>query len=353
MEQELGLIPKERNPKVPAWFRKTRIIFQVVVGETNGAIVHDYLDIANLIEDLHVMGVPEETILYIPDYNFAHLVLKGYCGPIVCCWPENPLLGGETAFRQMVATAKKYRYHIMPHSSIVLLIAEYLKPVPDRDGKVRRWINPEWIEMERWSLRYADGTPHVWPMEGPSPQFPYVVRYLNHDVPEVQKFFVEGHCSLVEKYGIDAIYFDSLGNNTARIANWNHPTYGIRRAEGEAEIIGQLYKRHPELLLAAEGCTEECAGLLPLWNWRSPMAYELLGDYIYTFAHTSTASPIPQRYPGAGISPYDPNANQAEIALTKAQPNNIPRLMLNYRDRKLDDVARRYIKQLLDIKPVP
>ena len=172
MEKQYGAVPRERNPKIPDWFKKTRIIFQVVVGETNGAIVHDYKDIANLIEDLQKMGVPEETILYIPDYNFASLLLKNCNGPVVCLWPENPLLGGEAAFREMIAAAKKYRYHIMPHSSIVLLISEYLKPFPDPDGEVRRWINPEWDHLQQWALRYRNGDPHVWPMEGPSPQYP-------------------------------------------------------------------------------------------------------------------------------------------------------------------------------------
>ena len=345
--RQYGVSSREEHPKAPEWLKKTRIIFQVVIGETNGAIVHDYVDVKNLIEDLHEIGVPEETIIYIPDYNFANLILKGNNGPVICLWPENPLLGGEKAFREMVATAKKYRYHIMPHSSIVLLISEYLKPFADPDGETRIWHNPEWAHLKQWARLFRDGTPHVWPEAGPSRTYPYVVSYLNQQVPEVQEYYVEGHTAMLKKYGLDALYFDSFRNNNALYSDYNHPGAGAERARGEMEIIRQLYERNPGVLLSGECCTEEGVPLAPLWNNRLPLTYELMGDYVYTFDHTVEGSPIPQRYPGGGISRYEANALEAQIALTKAQPNNIPRLKLNYRDRGLDELTRRCIRELL------
>ena len=333
MERQFKLVPKEENPKTPEWLKKCRLALQINVGETIGAVVHDYYDIIHLIEDLHLAGVPEETILYIPDYNFHSLALKGHHGPICATWPENPLLGGREAFIRMLALARKYRYHILPHASVVLLIERIFLSSASPGGLPRVWVNPEWAELEKYAVRDIRDNPLGWPPtaeECPDVKewawrYPYTVRYLNQAYAEVQRYYVEGVSAMMSDYGLDAMYFDSMSNNSCFLSVWNHPANGAARAAGEREIMRQLYARHGNALFSGEGCTEETADLMPLWQWRTPIVHQLMGPYIYTFAHTHTASPIPQRYSETGgISPYDPDALRAEIELTRRQPNNIP-----------------------------
>jgi len=344
--KEFKLVPKERNPKVPDWFHKTRLVFQVNVGETNGAVVHDYKDMTNMFDALHAVGVPEETLFYIPDYNPMTWVSRGWCGPVCCLWPENPLLGGESAFREMMARAEKYRYHVMPHSSIMLMWGEYIMPFTGEDGQPMRWVNPEWEKLKQWGVPLADGTFFHWPTEGPNAHYPYAIHYLDENVPEVRKYFIDGQCELIEKYGVDAICFDSIGANRQMLSKFNTPSMATR-FHCDQKIIDELYRRHPNVLLGSEIVTDDSVWLVPLTNSRSRFQYEVMGDYIYTFARVNDPGSLPQRYPQAGISRFNPKADEYERALTKAQPNNIPRILINYRDLGLDEQTRKLIREML------
>lgn len=172
MERVFHLVPKEENPKVPDWFKETRLVLQVNVGETNGAIVHDWRDITHLIEDLGFAGVPEHTILYIPDYSYARMVLRGRHGPVNACWPESPLLGGRREFVRMVETAKERRFHIMPHSSVVLIREWGALNFLDEGRKRRVWHNPEWQEMGKWAIGDYKGNPIGWPPTEVADRYP-------------------------------------------------------------------------------------------------------------------------------------------------------------------------------------
>lgn len=358
MESEFGLLPKENSSKVPDWFKSTRLVIQANLGETNGAVVHDYGDIANLAEDLHRLDVPEHTIIYIPDYNLASLAFKGHHGPICALWPENPMLGGKSEFVRMVKTAKRCGYHIMPHASIILLVGAVRVPFKRRGEADDTWRNPEWDEMKQWAVTNSAGEAIQWPpleecwgnIELRMQHYPYTIRYLNQAFPEVQRFFVDGISQLISEYGLDSVYFDSLDATICRLSCWNAPYEDGRRAAGQREIISQIYGRHPDVLLAGEGCNEESADLVPLWNCREAAINALIGEYVYTFAHTGTPSPIPQRYNGVGLSAYDPKCNAAEVELTGNQPNNIPRLLVNYRDHGIDGLTRRCIEELLSAR---
>jgi hypothetical protein len=359
MEKTYRLLPKEENPKTPAWFKKTKLLLQVNIGETCGAVVHDYKDVTNLVRDLHSKGIPPETIIYIPDYNFLSLALKGNHGPICALWPENPLLGGKDAFVEMVGAAKEHGYHILVHASIVLLFEWVRKQFADREGMAEPWVNPEWATMKQWAIKNRAGAPLGWPpteqevpgVEQWSDRYPYMVRYLNQAYPEVQRFFVEGISRLVTEYGIDAFHLDSLCSTVCRISLWNTPFEDGRRAAGERAITAQLYERHPHILLWAEGLAEESAELVPFMMWRSPISHLLMSRYVYTSAHTSTPGSIPQRYAKiGGIGGYREKAQAEEVELTRQQPNNIPRLLVNYRDYGLDKRTMQYIEELLAAK---
>jgi hypothetical protein len=359
MEKTFRLVPKEENPKTPAWFKKAKLLVQVNIGETCGAVVHDYKDVTNLIRDLHSRGVPPETIIYIPDYNFLSLALKGYHGPICALWPENPLLGGKDAFVEMVRAAKQHGYHILAHASIVLLFEWARKLFANREGMAETWVNPEWVAMKQWAIRDRAGAPLGWPpteQEVPgvkqwSNRYPYMVRYLNQAYPEVQRFFIEGISRLVTEYGIDAFHLDSTCSTVCRMSVWNTPFEDGRRAAGERAIIEQLYERHPHILLWAEGLAEESADLVPFMMWRSPISHLLMSRYVYTSAHTSTPGSIRQRYAEiGGIGGYQETAHAEEVELTRRQPNNIPRLVVNYRDYGLDQRTMQFIEELLAAK---
>jgi len=233
------------------------------------------------------------------------------------------------------------------------------KQFANREGRAETWVNPEWAAMKQWASRDRAGAPRGWPpteQEVPgvkqwSNRYPYMVRYLNQAYPEVQRFFIEGISRLVTEYGIDAFMLDSLSDTDCRISVWNTPFEDGRRAAGERAIIGQLYERHPHILLWAELLAEESADLVPFMMRRSPISYLLMSPYVYTSAHTSTPGSIRQRYTETGgISGYKERAQAEEVELTRRQPNNIPRILVNYRDYGLDQRTMQFIRELLAAK---
>ena len=98
-------------------------------------------------------------------------------------------------------------------------------------------------------------------------------------------------------------------------------------------------------------CEEESVDLVPLWQSRNPVWNALFQRYAYTFAHTVVPTSVPQRYSDVGgISAYSSSAQREEVELTRRQPNNIPRMIINYRDGGLDETTRKYIDELLSVK---
>lgn len=350
-EKEFGWLPVDRNPKVPGWLKESRLLVQINLGETNGAVVHDFTDVARLADDLNAMGVPPHTFLYIPDYNPNSQILRGYSGPLASCWPDNPLLGGKRAFGQMVETARKYDYHILPHGFLLLLLEWTSRNFAGEDGQRNIWRNPAWDRALPHAIRNAAGKPIGWPPDESADRYPYMCRYVNLSAPEMREWYLEQTSGMIREYGLDAYYFDSVSVGPAISYQGNIP-HLAEIIDGERAVLDELQARHPDVLFAGELCDEDNAGLVPLWQERSAFSHALFGPYIYTFAHTSTPGSIPQRYSDWGISLVTERALQDEIELTRRQPNNIPRLLINYRDFGLDDRQRRAIEALLASRPL-
>ena len=298
-ERALGWQPVASNPKVPAWFKECKLLLQVNLGETNGAVVHDYPDVTHLAEDLHAMGVPEGTILYLPDYNPNSSVLRGGSGPVCCLWPENPLLGGKREFVRMVRTAQKYGYHILPHGSILLLFEWSSLNYAGPDGKPVIWCNPTWEAMRQWAIVNAADQPIGWPPDEAADRYPYMVRYLNPGYREVQDYYLDGITAMIREHDLDCFYFDSVSVGPAISYQGNIPDLPAIIV-GEREFMARLHERHPDVLFAGELCDEDNVDLVPMWQERSPMAYSLFGKYTYTFPHTVVAGPVPRALRGHG-----------------------------------------------------
>lgn len=148
---------------------------------------------------------------------------------------------------------------------------------------------------------------------------------------------------------MDALYFDSVSTPVA-ISYHGNIQHLPSILEGEREIIRQLYERHPAVLFAGERCGEESVDLVPLWQARNSIWNALFSKYAYTFAHTVAPSSIPQRYSEVGgISQYSEEAQRQELELCRRQTHVIPRLMVNYRDRGLDELTMKCIEELISI----
>lgn len=352
-ESTLGWLPHAANPRIPDWFRTCPILFQLNLGETNGAVLHDFRDVALLAEDLHRAGVPEGAIIYIPDYNPNSAILRGFSGPLAVCWPDNPLLGGKREFAAMLETARRYGYHILPHGNLVFLLEWSSRNFGDSGARRNLWRNPAWDWIQPHAIRTAAGHPIGWPPDEAAEKYPYMCRYVNLGVDEVRSWFLELTSGMIREFDLDAFYFDSVSVGPAISYQGNIPRLA-EIIDGERRLLQELQARHPHVLFAGELCDEDNVDLVPLWQERSAISHALFGPYIYTFAHTVVASPLSQRYSDiGGISHFAAIALADEVELSRRQPNNIPRLLLNYRDHRVDEQTQRCIRELLACRDVP
>jgi hypothetical protein len=342
-----GWETKEIARKVPTWFKDCRLLLQVNIGETNGAVLHDFRDVTLLAEDMHALGIPAGTLIYIPDYNPNSQILRGFSGPLCSCWPENPLLGGKTEFKRMVETARRYGYHILPHGNLVFLLEWSSRNFGDGAGGRAIWRNPAWDRAIEHAILNASGRPIGWPPNEVADRYPYMCRYVNLGHEDMRSWYLELTSAMIREYELDAFYFDSVSVGPAISYQGNIP-HMAEIVAGERVLLEELYRRHPDVLFAGELCDEENVDLVPLWQERSAISHALFGPYIYTFAHTVVPGPLPQRYAQeGGISMVSPTAQRDEVDLSRRQPNNIPRLLLNYRDHRLDALTQGYIAELL------
>lgn len=104
LKETFGLVKLKDNPYIPEWVENTKLIITFDMGRMRGNIAHDYQHATDLCNDLHSIGCPQDTLLYIVGWSssFQYVPIE--------------TLGGKEKFRQMVDTAHRRGYRIMIHT---------------------------------------------------------------------------------------------------------------------------------------------------------------------------------------------------------------------------------------------
>ncbi len=108
MEEVFAIQPRGRAPHRPDWLWNTRLAFCVDLWRSHGEVSHTYQHVIDLMKDLQAAGAPEDTLIYLPGWNWRY---DGH-------YPDyrpSPVLGGTDKFREMVATARRTGCHLMLH----------------------------------------------------------------------------------------------------------------------------------------------------------------------------------------------------------------------------------------------
>ena len=266
VEESRGLVPWERRADVPAWLREIALVVTLHGQHWTGHVFNSFRDMAEALRFVagHIDG--RRVLAYLPGWEGRYYHDYPHYRP-------GADLGGTAGFSELAGVARELGVRLMPmfggHGANVARYPDWPEAVlrNDTDRYVELINRPDWD-----SDRQGEGDQ----------------VFLNPAEPRFRAHLVESVSAVVEEFGVDAAFFDTLGY-------WvDDPRRDV--FTGYRQLVAELRARHPELLLACEGWWDALSGLFPLsQQWfgvpRDVQRPEVLTRYARTTGHLGTGAP--------------------------------------------------------------
>jgi hypothetical protein len=261
-----GLVPWEQRPDVPDWARELDLVLTLHGQHWTGHVFNTFDRMAEILEDL-CDDVPGERVMaYLPGWEGRYYWQYPHYAP-------GEDLGGEAGFERLVATARRLGVHLMPMFGA-------------NGANARRY--PRWEDA---ALLSPSGR-HPVAVNAPdwdndrAPEDDQV--FLNPGEPGFRAHLVAQVSAVVERYGVDGVFLDTSGCWFDDPRHAMHPGY--------RQLVGEIRRRHPGLLVCGEGWYDALLGQLPLNQTWLPTDLParhpgLPGRYARTLAHLVTGAP--------------------------------------------------------------
>ena len=235
VEASTAVRPFETRADMPDWARQIALVV-----ELNGL---DYFGATNL--DFEQMGQRLAALAQRFPAQHGLVLLWGWGGRFDFDLPyRDPAeaLGGTAGFRRLVGEAQALGYRIMPAGNIQSFGAARLGElgqrfaqdrITDRDGRTLGF----YVDWDR------DGVAEI------------SVHYVSPDSPEWRTLQLDNITHLVDEFAIDGYFLDQT------FCFFNDPRHDHYR--GIRDLILELRRRHPQLLLAGESMQDYLMALTP------------------------------------------------------------------------------------------
>ena len=251
---------------VPSWARDLDLVVTLHGQHWTGHVFHTFAEMERLLTDLAEEVDPERVLVYLP----------GWEGRYYFAYPDyapGEELGGEEGFASLVASAHALGYRVMPMFGANG--ANVVNYPAWQDAAIRNPSNryPVMLNAPDWDGdRYPEGDQ----------------VFLNPGEPRFRAQLVDAVSRTVERYGVDAAFFDTA-------SFWfDDPRFPLY--EGYRALTTELRERHPGLLLVSEGWWDAMTALFPMsQQWlgieRDIRAPGLVTDVARTTAHLADGTP--------------------------------------------------------------
>ncbi|GLJ61364.1 hypothetical protein GCM10017576_14930 [Microbacterium barkeri] len=254
------------RPDVPDWARDLDLVVTLHGQHWTGHVFHTFADMTRLLTELADDVDPSRVLVYVPGWEGRYYFEYPNYAP-------GEDLGGEVGFAALVESAHALGYRVMPmfgaNGASVLRYPDW------QDAAIRNPSNryPVLLNAPDW-----DGDRH--------PEGDQV--FLNPGEPRFRAHLVEAVSRTVERYGVDAAFFDTA---SFWFDDPRNPLY-----DGYRALTAELRTRHPELLLVSEGWWDAMTALFPMsQQWlgieRDIRAPGLVTEVARTTAHLADGTP--------------------------------------------------------------
>ncbi|SFT03231.1 hypothetical protein [Saccharopolyspora flava] len=267
-EQAHGLVPWESRQDVPDWLRDVALVVTLHGQHWTGYVFNTFSQMSEALRFVSRHIDPHRVLAYLP----------GWEGRYYYAYPRyrpGPDLGGDEGFAELVRTARELGFRLMPmfggHGANVVQYPDWERAVMrnDTDRYAELLNRPDWD-----SDRSGEGDQ----------------VFLNPGEPGFRAHLVESISAIVDEFGVDAAFLDTLGYY------FDDPRHDV--FDGYRLLVAELHRRHPGLVLAAEGWWDALSGLFPLsQQWfgtdRDLRKPRVLTRYARTTGHLAEGTPGP------------------------------------------------------------
>ena len=240
-----GLVPWEQRTDVPAWARDVRLVLTLHGMHWSGYTFNTYADMLDIVRFVAERIDGRHVLAYLPGWEGRYYWQYGDFRPA-------PLLGGADGFARLCDGARAHGVHVMPMfggncANAWLPNFHTFGPSSYMKSATR---NPFLGNQPDWNTSRAHDT--GWQ------------AWLNPGAPAWQNELTRQILGLVNRYGFDAVFLDTVEVWT------NDPDFNM--LAGYRQLVDRLRSGRPELLVTGEDWFDGLLPIFPLYQqsgkWR-------------------------------------------------------------------------------------
>lgn len=266
-ERVAGLVPWEKREDVPGWVRDLRLCLTIHGMHWSGYTFNTYDQMLEIIQFVAERIDGGRVLAYLPGWEGRYYWQYGNYRP-------EPLLGGEDGFKRLCDGARALGVHVMPMfgGNCANSWAGNFHTFGPSSHMKSATRNVFHGNQPDWDLSRAQDT--GWQ------------AWLNPGAPAWQSELLRQIVRLVNRYGFDAVFLDTVEVWT------NDPDFNIR--DGYQRIVSGLRGTYgADFLVTGEDWYDGLLPIFPLFqqsgNWRQ--VPDWVGRYARLFGHICDSEP--------------------------------------------------------------
>jgi hypothetical protein len=234
LEASYGLPRWEARGDVPPWADQLDLVVTLHGQHWTGYVFNTFDQMAAILERVCQEVPGPRTLVYLPGWEGRYYWQYPTYRP-------GEDLGGEAAFRRLVATARRLGAHLMPMFGANCANIRHYPKWGEAAFRSPRDLYVELVNKPDWDNDRAGEDEQV---------------FLNPGEPNFRGHLIAQVSETVERYGIEGVFLDTS-------ACWfDDPRYDVY--QGYRDLVGGLHARYPDLLVCGEGWYDALLGIFPM-----------------------------------------------------------------------------------------
>jgi hypothetical protein len=234
LESTHGLVAWDQRNDVPTWAKSIDLVVTLHGQHWTGYVFNTFDRMAEILEEVTEDIAGHRILAYLPGWEGRYYWQYPRYAP-------GDDLGGEAGFSRLMTTARRLGVHLMPMFGAN---GAHVGRYPDWEQAALRSPSNRYVALINapdWDNDRAGEDDQV---------------FLNPGEPRFRNHLVEQISGMVQRFGIEGVFLDTS-------ACWlNDPRHEVY--DGYVRLVGELRRRHPDLLVCGEGWYDALLALFPM-----------------------------------------------------------------------------------------